>query len=129
MPFAFTPAEVEILNRIPEKDLIDLAVSLDVVPDEVVDRPSLLLTVTERLLAHGRRAGALPFSRYDAEDLAELPPAHRAALAQALGWPAEVPALTQRGEKAHRALGKGHPIALWLPTFLAPLARLAAEGR
>ncbi|MCK6524708.1 hypothetical protein L6R49_25160 [Myxococcota bacterium] len=116
----------------PEGDLADLAMEVAVVLDEVINRETLLLQILPRLVELGRQERGLPLSDYDLDDLAELPPAHRAALARALGWPEDPAGMVKLGKKIHKSYERSRPrsaVTLLVPALLRPLARFAAEGR
>ncbi len=126
MPFAMTDAEAEAVRFLLVGDLVELAVELDFLPPEKVDRRQLLEQLIPRLLELAQREG-LPFSKYDAEELSELPQDHRTALAQAMGWPADVRSMVKAGEKVYRTYRKrgSSQVPLLLPSLLTPLARCA----
>ncbi len=131
MRFVLTEQETLGLDFLPDKDLADWAVDLDMMPAEEIDRRELLEKLVPRLLNLARREG-LPFSKYDAQDLDELPEAHRQALARAMGWKTETRAMIKAGEKIWKVYRKNRPgsqIPLMLPVLLKPLARFAYEMR
>ena len=131
MPFSLTADERQTLHNMPEGDLADLAMEVAVVLDEVINRESLLLQILPRLVDLGRKERGLPLSDYDLEDLTELPPPHRAALARALGWPEDPAGMVKQGKKVFKTFERTHPksaVTLLVPTLLRPLARFAAEG-
>lgn len=129
MSFVLLDDELTSLNLIPDVDLADLAVELDLVPEEVIDRRALLEDAVPRLLELATREG-LPFSKYDRDDLDELPEPHRQALARALGWDASVDGLLKAGAKVYKVYRRNRPksqVPLLLPLLLRPLARHAEE--
>ncbi|HJN75371.1 MAG TPA: hypothetical protein QGF58_15690 [Myxococcota bacterium] len=129
MKFRLSTTEAAQVEFVPVGDLVDLAVELDHIPDQDIDRLELLAELIPRLYELAQRDG-LPFSKYDAEDLAELPTEHRAALAEAMGWDSDVSAILRGGGKVYRRYAKNKKnsqIALLLPCLLRPLARHAAE--
>ena len=100
------------------------------VPAEVIDRRALLQEAVPRLLDLARREG-LPFSKYDQDDLDELPEAHRRALARAMGCDESVDAMLKTGAKVYknyRRNRKTSQVPLLLPLLLKPLARHAEES-
>jgi hypothetical protein len=132
MPFALTADERQTLQNMPDGDLADLAMEVAVVLDEVINRETLLLQILPRLVELGRKERGLPLSDYDLDDLAELPPPHRAALAQALGWPEDPAGMLKQGKKVFKTFERYRPksaVTLLVPALLRPLARFAAEGR
>jgi hypothetical protein len=129
--FVLTDLETQGLDYLPDKDLADWAVELDLMPAEEIDRHGLLEELVPRLMDVARREG-LPFSKYDALDLDELPDAHRRALARAMGWKEDTRAMVRAGEKIWKVYRKNRPgsaIPLMLPLLLKPLARFAYEMR
>ena len=117
------------MDYLPDKDLADWAVELNLLPEAEIDRQGLLEELVPRLLALARREG-LPFSKYDAQDLDDLPPDHRAALAREMGWKQETRAMVRAGEKIWKVYRKSRPgsqVPLMLPVLLRPLARFAHE--
>lgn len=132
MTFSLTTDERQTLQNMPEGDLADLAMEVAVVLDEVINRESLLLQILPRLVELGRQERGLPLSDYDLDDLTELPSAHRAALARALGWPEDPAGMVKHGKKVYKSYERSRPgsaVTLLLPALLRPLARFAAEGR
>lgn len=130
MSFVLQETELGPLSLIPDVDLADLAVELDMVPAEVIDRRALLQEAVPRLLDLARREG-LPFSKYDQDDLDELPEAHRRALARAMGCDESVDAMLKTGAKVYknyRRNRKTSQVPLLLPLLLKPLARHAEES-
>ena len=131
MPFSLTADERQTLHNMPEGDLADLAMEVAVVLDEVINRESLLLQILPRLVDLGRKERGLPLSDYDLDDLAELAPAHRSALARALGWPEDPAGMVKQGKKVFKTFERYRPksaVTLLVPSLLRPLARFVAEG-
>lgn len=125
-----TDDEWAVLRRIPEPDLVELAVDLDFLVPAVIEPRGLLNECIQRILERGQREG-LPFSKYDHDDLASLPPDHLAAIARLQGLPADasVHRVLRAGRKVYRtyqAQRPDNPVALLLPTLLPALARIAA---
>ena len=131
MAFELYPADIEKLELLPETDLADLAIDLDLIPEERIDRKQLLLEMLPRLLNLAKQEG-LPFSRWDQEDLETLPEPHRKALAAAMGWPSDPKSMIKAGAKVFKIYRKTRTrsqIPLTLPLLLSTLARFAAEPR
>ena len=128
MKFILSPAEAAQVAFVPVGDLVDLAVELDHIPAAEVERDELLSELIPRLFELAQRQG-LPFSKYDAEDLSELPSEHRSALADAMGWGSDVKSMLKQGAKVYKTYRdrKNSQVALLLPSLLKPLARHAAE--
>ncbi len=131
MAFELYPADTEKIDLLPETDLADLAIDLDLIPEERIDRNQLLLEMLPRLLKLAEREG-LPFSRWDQEDLEALPESHRSALAAVMGWPSDPKSMVKAGAKVFKIYRKTRTrsqIPLTLPLLLPTLARFAAEPR
>ncbi len=131
MAFELLPSDVQTISLLPETDLADLAVDLDLIPEAEIDRPALLLEILPRLLDLAAREG-LPFSRWDQEDLEALPVHHRTALAEIIGWPPDPASMLKAGAKVYktyRKLRTRSQIPLMLPLLLPVLARFAATPR
>jgi hypothetical protein len=130
MTFQLSPAEVQMLRLVPDKELAALAADLSLLPDEDIDRQELVEALLPRLLALGQREG-LPFSKYDAEDLGELPSDHREALARAMGWSVDVRSMIKAGTKVYKKIYRrertNSQVPLMLPLLLPMLARYASE--
>jgi hypothetical protein len=123
----FTDREWEMLAGLPEEDLVSLAVELDIVAPEQIDARALLERCLVSMLERATTEH-LPFSKYDQDDLAALPPDQLAAIARLQGTPANVPAIMKVGRTVFKAMEKrkaGNAIALMLPLLLSPLARAA----
>lgn len=125
--------ELALFRHIPETDLVELAIELDVPVGETIDRAALLNTVVVSL-AQRARAEGLPFSEYDRDDLSALPRDQLTALASLCGVGDSIDDLLKLGRKVFKVYRKQRPrsqISLLLPMLLAPLARHAAstEGR
>ena len=130
MAFALTDTEHDAVRFVPVGDLVALAVELDYMPPETINRRELLGELMPRLLELARREG-LPFSKYDEDDLAELSQEHREALAHVMGWPSDSRSMVKAGQKVYKVYRKDRrdsQVALLLPSLLKPLARAAFEG-
>lgn len=131
MSYTLSADELQTLAMVPDKELAALAADLSLIPDEEIDRKALLEAMIPRLLSLARQEG-LPFSKYDAEDLGELPTAHREALAKAMGWRPDVKAMLKAGGKVYKIYRKDRinsQVPLLLPILLPMLARYASEAR
>jgi hypothetical protein len=130
MSATITDEEWSFLSGIPEHDLVEMAIDLDILVPERIDARALMdrciLCVIDRARAEG-----LPFSKYDRDDLAALPPIHLAAIArlQGLSSGASVDRILRVGQRVYRAYQKTRPdnaVALLLPSLLPALSRIAA---
>lgn len=131
MVFVLSTSELQIISYISELDLVDLAVELDYVPEAEIDRAQLLGNLIPRLVGLAEKEG-LPFSKYDLDDLAELPDTHRSALALRMGWDATPAAMLRKGERvyrSYRSTRRNSQVAQLLPTLLPIVARCAHELR
>jgi hypothetical protein len=128
MSSMFTPAERAMLARMPENDIVELAAELSVAVPEVIHREALMEKVIGEMARHIRVHG-LPLSKWDEDDLKDLSGPDLAGLAQLAGVSASVPELMKAGKRAYKNYTNhkaANPIALMVPTLLAPLARYAA---
>ena len=127
--FTLSDSEFQPLQLLPEADIADLAVELDMVPEAEIDAHGLLSVLVERILDRAVDEG-LPFSKYDADDLKDLPEEHFKALADKMGWPADVSAFLKQGGKIYKEYQKSRrnsQVAIMLPLLLPALARHAYE--
>lgn len=127
--FVFTPAELTLCENLPDGNIIALAAELNLLIPERISRIELLTDAIVQLAELATREG-LPLSRYDRDDLADLPSSHLAALARLCRTRPTVDALLKAGQKVYKTYTKHRsqsPIAMMLPMLLAPLARYAAE--
>ncbi len=131
MSYTLSDDELQALSMVPDKELAALAADLSLMPEAEIDRRALLEAMIPRLLSLARREG-LPFSKYDAEDLSELPAEHREALARAMGWRSDVRSMIRAGGKVYKIYRKDRinsQVPLLLPILLPMLARCASEAR
>lgn len=133
MSTPLTDEEWAFLSAIPEQDLVEMAVDLDILVPREIDRRALIERCLPMILERAQQEG-LPFSKYDRDDLAALPPEHLAAIArlQGLDEGASVGKVLRAGRKVYKTYQKtrpGNAIALLLPSLLPALARVAAEQR
>lgn len=127
----YTEAELGLYANLPETDLVDLAIELDIPVGESISRQELLEAVIPQLADLAAREG-LPFSRFDLEDLQALPREHLAALARVLRVSPEPGAIVKAGEKLYRTYQNKRQrsqIPLVVPMMLPTLARFLATGR
>jgi hypothetical protein len=127
--FTLSDSEFAGFQMLPEADLADLAVELEVVPEAEIDARGLLSELVVRILERAQTEG-LPFSKYDREDLEALPDSHRKALAQAMGWPDDVKGLLKQGAKVYkeyRKIQRNSQVAVMLPLLIGAVARHAYE--
>ena len=126
-----TPEELAMFKNLPEEELVDLAVDLDVPVPEEIDLKGMLATVIHQLADLGEREG-LPYSDYDAEDLAALNEFELRAIANLNGIDRHadrkttIRGLLKSGKKIYKVYRKTRPksqIPMYLPMLLAPLAR------
>jgi len=79
--FRLNATEMAMLDNLPEDNIIELAAELDLLIPESIQRADLLARAVQGILARAMEEG-LPFSKYDRDDLEQLPPAHLKALAE-----------------------------------------------
>ena len=129
MPLDLTPAERDLLDRIPAHDIEELAFELDLLLERDYDRDAVVARCVHSLLERARDEG-LPFTSYDAEDLEQLPPEDLRALGELLGLSGrvDVRAVLKVSARTVKLYTKNRPrsaVSLLLPTLLRPLARAA----
>jgi len=123
-----TPDERRLLSNIPEIDLAELAAELSIAVPGRIDAANLAARCIVALAQLARTEG-LPFSRFDRTDLEALSAVELRALADLCGYPATIDGMLKTGGKVYKSWSRSRPrspIALLLPSFLAPLARYAA---
>ena len=129
MSSLFNAAERSMLANMPENEIVELAADLSVSVPASIDREALMETVIVELARHVRVHG-LPLSRWDEDDLTALSPDELRGLARLVDVPASVPDLLKAGKRAYKnytRMRANSPIALMIPTLLAPLARYASS--
>jgi hypothetical protein len=127
--FTLSDTEFAGFQMLPEADLADLAVELEIVPESDIDARGLLSALVVRILERAKSDG-LPFSKYDRDDLEALPEHHRKALADAMGWPTEIKSMLKQGGKVYkeyRKVRRNSQVAVMLPLLLGAVARHAYE--
>ena len=131
MDILLSVEELDYFSGIPEVELVDLAIELDIPVGEEIVRGQLLSQALRALADLARREG-LPLSPYDHDDLVALDPEHRRALARALGSDADPVAMIKNGKKVFKRYKKHNPrsqVPLLLPMLLPALARCLAEAK
>lgn len=129
MAFRLTEQELAPCLNLPEDNLVDLAAELDLMVPEKLSRPELLADAVARIAERARSEG-LPFSKYDREDLAALPPDQLSALAALCSAPASVDGLIKSGRRVYKMYARQRPdssVALTLPMLISAIARYAAQ--
>ena len=114
---------------LPDSELADLAIELDMIPGSEIKPKRLLSDIVGRILELAQAEG-LPFSKYDREDIENLPKEHFQALAQAMNWPADIDGFLKKGRKVYKYYQKHRrrsQVAIMLPLLLGALARHAYE--
>ena len=131
-----TPEELSMFQNVPEDELVDLAIDLDVPVPEEIDLEGMLSAVVRNLASLGQREG-LPFSRYDREDLEQLGELERGAIAKLNGVDpnakasVQISGLLKTGQKIYKMYRKTRPksqIPMYLPMLLNPLAHHLVRG-
>lgn len=122
-------SEWALLSNVLEQDVIEVAIDLDLVAPEVVDRRALLGQCVEPMITRFQEEG-LPLSKYDRMDLEELTPAQLAAIAKLFGVSATVDAVLKAGQKVYKLYQRQRPnnaVALMVPSLLPVIARVLSE--
>jgi hypothetical protein len=123
------PADHPLLRAIPERDLVEMAVDLDIFIPAQIDRMQMVKQCVLAIVDRGRLEG-LPFSQYDQDDLDALPADERSAIAVLMGLSAgaSTARILKKGQRVYRSYQKHRPdnaTALLLPTLLSLIARAA----
>ncbi|MCB9777493.1 MAG: hypothetical protein H6742_02920 [Alphaproteobacteria bacterium] len=129
MEQVLTESELAMFAAIPEVELVDLAIELEIPVGESIDRTALLGLAVLGLAELATREG-LPFSPYDQDDLEALPGEHLAAIARTVGAPATVSGVLKQGAKVYKTYRRSRgnsQIPLMLPMLLPALGRHLAE--
>jgi len=127
--FTLSDAEFAGFEMLPDSELADLAIELDMIPGSEIEARRLLSDIIGRILELAQAEG-LPFSKYDREDLENLPGDHFRALARAMDWPEKVDGFLKKGRKVYKHYEKHRrrsQVAIMLPLLLGALARHAYE--
>ncbi len=130
MAFRLTDEEYRMVAALPEEDLVDLAVELDIPVGEAFDRRDVLGLCVVSLADLAGREG-LPLSDYDREDLENLPAGWRAALAGRLGVSDSVDSIIRNGRKTYRMYNRKRSrsqVPLVLPSLLNAVCRHLAKA-
>ena len=128
----FTDNEWSALQRVPVTEIVALAADLDICAPAEIDRRGLLTECVQAIVVRARVEG-LPFSKYDREDLAELPTDLLESIGrlQGLRGRVTVNAILRAGDRVYRNYQKTRPdnaVALMLPMLLPAVARAAAAA-
>ena len=121
-----TDAEWESLARLPVRELLELAADLDLLAPAVVDERVLIEQCLPVLVAWIKEHG-LPVSKYDKEELENLPKRHLHALGRLVGVEkVSVQRLIRDGTRLANKLGKTkqyESVVMMLPMLLTAIAR------
>lgn len=126
-----TDDEWSVLERLPEEELIALAVEMDIVVPERIEGRALLDRCVPAIVERARTQG-LPFSKYDTEDLQALPDDQLRAIGrlQGLKGKVSVASVLKAGKavyKKYDKAGGSSAMALMLPLLLPAVARAAGR--
>jgi hypothetical protein len=131
MAATLTPDERQLLAQVPTSDLAEMATELDILLDAQIDREALLAQCVEAIVERAPTHGIV-LSKYDAEDVEDLPAQWREALGRVVGikGPVTTTALLKAGDRAWKALQKSRPrstLGMLMPLLLRPVSRFAHE--
>ena len=124
-----TDSDWEHLRNMPEEELVELAVDLEILVPPSIDHRGMLercvIAIVDRALLEG-----LPLSKYDRDDVEALIPEHLRAIAALLKLAsgASTDAVMRAGQKVTKRYRKKYPnspMALAVPSLLVPIARAA----
>ena len=124
---SITESEWAILQNMPEVDLVELAIELDLRVPAKIDHRALWNQSLVAIVSFVQRHG-LPLTKFNVADLEELKSIERAAIAQLLGLKrdASVAAIIRAGVKVHKRVIRKHNITyltIAVPLLLAAIAR------
>ncbi|MFT7521329.1 MAG: hypothetical protein ACI9MC_003480 [Kiritimatiellia bacterium] len=129
--FEIRDDELALIELVTDEDILALAADLDLLLDAQVQRRSLVERCILALLDRAQDEG-LPFSKYDEQDLEDLPTDRLHALGELMGIRGKITVRTvlKSGIRTYRKYQKNRPnspTAMLLPSLLGPLTRAAAE--
>jgi len=122
-------SEMELLNAIPERDLVEMAIDLDIFVPERINRLEMIETCINAIIQRAQKEG-LPFSQYDRDDLEALDKEGLRSISKLMGLSGtpSVAAILKKGRRVYKAYQKNRPdnaTALLIPTLLPLIARTA----
>lgn len=129
---SITDSEWTILKNMPEVDLVDLAIELDLLIPEQINHRQLwnqcLQAVTEFVGSHG-----LPLTQFNVPDLEDLQPSERTAIAQLAGLKGDpsILAIIKAGIKIQKRIQRKKNITyliIAIPLLLSAIARNALNA-
>jgi len=126
------PSDYPLLQAIPERDIVEMAIDLDILVPEKIDRMQMLERCVLAIVARGQAEG-LPFSQYDQDDLEDLQPMELKAIGSLnrINEPITVAKILKKGRKIYKSYQKhrpDNPTALLIPTLLPIIARAALRA-
>lgn len=123
------PDDLPILRAIPERDLVEMAIDLDIYVPENIDRIQMIEACILAIVDRGRREG-LPFSQYDQDDLEALSADELNAIGKVMNISGSISVakVLKKGKRVYKTYQKHRPdnaTALLIPTLLPLIARAA----
>ena len=122
-------SEMDLLNAIPERDLVEMAIDLDIFVPERINRLEMIETCIQAIISRAKKEG-LPFSQYDRDDLEALSSDDLRSISTLMGISGtpSVSAILKKGRRVYKLYQKNRPdnaTALLIPTLLPLIARAA----
>ena len=122
-------SEMDLLNAIPERDLVEMAIDLDIFVPERINRLEMIETCIQAIISRAKKEG-LPFSQYDRDDLEALSSDDLRSISTLMGISGtpSVSAILKKGRRVYKSYQKNRPdnaTALLIPTLLPLIARAA----
>jgi hypothetical protein len=119
--------DLELIRKIPELDLVELAVDLDILVPAQINRTELMERCLYGIVERAKSEG-LPFSKYDLGDLQALRQADLEAIGRLLQVKRPITAekVLKKGLRVYKYYRKNRPnnaTALLVPTLLPLIAR------
>lgn len=122
-------SEMDLLNAIPERDLVEMAIDLDIFVPERIHRLEMIEACIQAIIQRAKKEG-LPFSQYDRDDLEALGAEDLQSISKLMGLSGapSVQAILKKGRRVYKSYQKNRPdnaTALLIPTLLPLIARAA----
>ena len=121
--------DLELLHAIPERDLVEMAIDLEIRVPERIQRIEMITQCIQAIVTRAQAEG-LPLSQYDQDDLEALNPTELKAISQLMGLDGapSIDKILKKGRKVYKMYQRhrpDNPTALLIPTLLPLIARAA----
>ena len=126
-------ADIELLQAIPERDLVEMAIDLEIRVPEQIQRMDMITQCILAIVDRAKMEG-LPLSQYDKDDLEALNMADLKAIGELLNLagPPSIDKILKKGRKVYKMYQRYRPdnaTALLIPTLLPLIARAAGNQK